>query len=342
MVADLITTLNPAHREAWDAGRVGDPENLGEGLWSIPLELPSDRMPGSYAYLIDGADGVHVIDPGWRGEANMARITGVLTSLGRTVADIATIVATHHHPDHLALADRLRTVSGARVVFSAVERRVLAEATSDDATDDNVYRKVLDRWEVPIDRRDELIEAFTAPSLFEYVEPDDEVADGDVLTLGGRRLTVIATPGHTSGHICLADGERRMLFTGDHVLPRIHSGAGLGILDGDEPLGDMLESLDRLAEFDDCQVLPGHEFRFTGLGARRAQIAEHHLRRTRVVAELSDELGDASVWEWSRHLPWTAGWESLRGFHLHSALRQTEMHRDLVRSGRAEKWLSRG
>lgn len=81
MVDELITTLNPAHREAWDAGRVGDPENLGDGLWSIPLELPDARMPGSYAYLIEGADGIHIIDPGWRADANMARIGGVLTTL---------------------------------------------------------------------------------------------------------------------------------------------------------------------------------------------------------------------------------------------------------------------
>ncbi|WP_194420676.1 MBL fold metallo-hydrolase [Microbacterium abyssi] len=342
MIAESITTLNPAHREAWDAGRVADPENLGDGLWSVPLELPGDRMPGSYAYVIDGADGVHIIDPGWNSDANMGRIVDLLTGLGRAVDEVSTVVVTHHHPDHLGLAERLRSASGAHVILSAVERRVIDAAVSVGARDDVSYRDVLDRWEVPVDRQAELIAAFTAPSLIEYVMPDAEVADGDVLVLGGRRLTVIATPGHTSGHICLADRERRMIFTGDHVLPRIHSGAGLGILVGDDPLGDLLASLERLAEFDDCQVLPGHEFRFTGLGQRRAQIAAHHLRRTRVVASLSNELGDASVWEWSKHLPWTAGWANLRGFRLHSALRQTEMHRDLVRSGRAEKWLSRG
>lgn len=259
------------------------------------------------------------------------------------MADVSTIVVTHHHPDHLGLAGRLRSVSGARVVLSAVEHRVLAAAASEAAAEDSgSYCDVLDRWGVPIDRRAELIEAFTAPSMIEYLAPDDEVADGDVLTLGGRDLAVIATPGHTSGHMCLADRERRMLFTGDHVLPRIYSGVGMGILDDDEPLADMLESLERLAEFDDCQVLPGHEFRFIGLGARRAQIAAHHLRRTRVVATLLDEIGDGSVWEWSMRLPRTASWESLRGFRLHSALRQAEMHRDLVRSGRAAKWLGCG
>ncbi len=42
------------------------------------------------------------------------------------------------------------------------------------------------------------------------------LGDGDVVDLGGRRLEVIHTPGHSSNHICLLDGEGRYLWTGDH------------------------------------------------------------------------------------------------------------------------------
>jgi glyoxylase-like metal-dependent hydrolase (beta-lactamase superfamily II) len=40
--------------------------------------------------------------------------------------------------------------------------------------------------------------------------------DGDVVDLGGRGLEVVHTPGHSSNHICLLDGEGRYLWTGDH------------------------------------------------------------------------------------------------------------------------------
>lgn len=43
------------------------------------------------------------------------------------------------------------------------------------------------------------------------------MADGDVFDLGGRRLEVIHTPGHSPGSICLLDKENRLLFTGDTV-----------------------------------------------------------------------------------------------------------------------------
>ena len=41
--------------------------------------------------------------------------------------------------------------------------------------------------------------------------------DGDVLDLGGRRLRVIHTPGHTPDSVCLLDEEHGLLFTGDTV-----------------------------------------------------------------------------------------------------------------------------
>lgn len=340
--ADDVVPVDDAERQAWEAGFLREGEHLGGGLWSIPVAIPEGTLPGTLAYALIGDDGVYLIDPGWDGAENLDRIDQALGAAGRTRADIRSIVVTHHHPDHLGLAARLRTLTGARIVMSDAERRILSAVTDPTARDPEAYRTTLAHWGVPEERHDELVASFARPSLTGDVEPDLLVRDGDVLDVAGRRLEVIATPGHTGGHICLADRDARLLFTGDHVLPRIYSGVGIGVLDGTEPMGDLLASLDRLAPFDDYTVLPGHEFRFTGLGARRARIAAHHLRRTGEVAALAAELGDRSVWTYASRLTWTSGWHGLDGFWLHSALRQTEMHLGLVRSGRADAWLSRG
>jgi glyoxylase-like metal-dependent hydrolase (beta-lactamase superfamily II) len=340
--AEDVVPVDEDERRAWEAGLLRESAALGDGLWSIPVAIPEGTLPGTLAYAIIGQDGTHLIDPGWDTPENLERIERTLASAGRGLRDIATVVVTHHHPDHLGLAERVRTLAGARIVMSAAERRVLAAAVDPAARDPESYRATLVRWGVPEERHDELVASFARPSLTGDVEPDLLVGDGDVLELGGRRLEVVETPGHTGGHICLADRDARLLFTGDHVLPRIYSGVGIGVLEGGEPMGDLLASLDRLSEFDDFTVLPGHEFRFTGLAARRARIAAHHLRRTGEVAALAAELGDRSVWTYASRLTWTSGWHGLDGFWLHSALRQTEMHLGLVRSGRAAAWLSRG
>jgi glyoxylase-like metal-dependent hydrolase (beta-lactamase superfamily II) len=132
-----------------------------------------------------------------------------------------------------------------------------------------------------------------------------------------------------------------LLYTGDHVLPEIYPGVGIGTLPGRNALADYLDSLDRVAELTHLQALPGHEFRFEGLRERAAQIAAHHLRRTAEVAALTDRLGDAPIWAYAELLTWTGGWARLEGFHLHSALTQTEMHLGLVRSGAAAPLLAR-
>ncbi|MDL9979344.1 MBL fold metallo-hydrolase [Microbacterium sp. ASV49] len=331
-----------AQRDAWDARGLPAPEHVSDGLWAFPVPIPASALPYTLAYVFIGSDGVHVVDPGWDGVETLPSIEKVLASFGLRVTDIVTIIVTHHHPDHLGAAARLRQASGARLVLSGREADVLTQETAPGRNDRAAYERLLEAWAVPSARREELRESFDRPSLVPTTVADVLVADGDRIELGDAgSLDVLLTPGHTSGHMCLVDRARGVVLSGDHVLPRIYAGVGIGTLPGTDPLGDYLDSLDRIAGLGDLEVLPGHEFRFTGLAGRCAEIAAHHLRRTAEVAVLRPELGDAPVWEYARRLTWTAGWDGLDGFHLHSALRQADMHLDLVRSGRAAAFLSR-
>ncbi len=79
---------------------------------------------------------------------------------------------------------------------------------------------------------------------------------GQVLSLAGVKIAVVATPGHTSDSVCLlaSHGDERVMLTGDTIL-----GRGTTIVawpDGD--LGDYLASLDVLSGFAGVPVLPGH------------------------------------------------------------------------------------
>jgi hypothetical protein len=80
---------------------------------------------------------------------------------------------------------------------------------------------------------------------------------------------------------------------------------------------------------------------FHGLAARCATTAEHHLRRSREVAERLRIDGDPTVWQVASELTWTAGWANLNGFYLLSALAQTAMHLEFVRSDASARFLGR-
>lgn len=335
-VASGVYSTSTAQVTALQAGELPTPERVADDVWAIAAPIPEGRISHTLSYVLIGVGSrFHLVDPGWDSPENLEALRHSLGAIGLSLQQLETIIVTHHHPDHLGIAARLRAITGATIVLSRRERAVLAHQLSPEHRDPVRYAEVLDSWGVPEGRRAELIASFARAPLYSDIEPDLLLGDGDTLELHGHRLNAVSTPGHTGGHLCFVDHERAVVYSGDHVLPQIYSGIGLGALPGDEPLGDYLSSLRALRSIADYEVLPGHEFRFRGLAARADAIARHHLRRTHSVATLLAELGDAPVWEYARRLYWTAGWDHLEDFFLHSALHQTEMHLELVRSGLA-------
>ncbi|GAB3119470.1 MBL fold metallo-hydrolase [Glaciibacter psychrotolerans] len=341
-VRSELQVTSHAQAEAWGTGRVAAAEKIDEGWWALALPIAEGTLASSFGYALMGADGVHVIDPGWASDETFDYWRTFLAEHGRRVQDIETILVTHSHPDHLGLAGRLREASGATVMMTAAESAVLNDVAVGMGGSDEWMRVELLRWGVPDHLHSAMLGELHAAHFSTPLAPDRVIADGEEILLADRTLRAHVTPGHTDGHLCLEDPGAGLLFSGDHVLPRIYSGIGLGQLPGSEPLGAYLRSLSRISELDQCEVLPGHEFRFRGLRLRCAQIAAHHLRRTAAVQEVDRRMSGASVWDVTGHLLWTRGWDNLRGFERQSALRQTELHLAAVRSGDAETWLTGG
>lgn len=303
--------------------------------------IPLGQLTHTLTYVLLAPEGVLLVDPGWGSAENLVALQGSLAAIGSRIEDVVRVVATHHHPDHLGMAAQVRELSGAELVMGRTEVAVLEHQLDPATRDRAAYVGTLESWGVPSEHREDLLTNFDRPSWLDPVTPDRTIEAGELLVHGGHELLVVATPGHTGGHICLVDTARGIIYTGDHVLPQIHPGVGIGVLPGSEPLGDYLESLVALEPYDELLVLPGHEYSFRGLARRREELVRHHLRRTREAVALLEEFPGATVWELARRMTWTGGWESLEGFVLHSALRQASMHLDLVRSGRAEALFAR-
>ena len=94
-----------------------------------------------------------------------------------------------------------------------------------------------------------------APFAIPPCVPAVDLAEGGEIRFGGIRLTVLHTPGHTEGSVCLWSSDDGLLFSGDTLF----AGAwGRVDLPGGSP-AQMVESIARLATFDDpLRVLPGH------------------------------------------------------------------------------------
>lgn len=304
---------------------------VGDGVRVVGLPLPHGPVVSETAcYLIEDADaGIHLVDPGWDTDDNLARLERALAEAGRTFADVRSIVATHAHPDHLGLADRLRAEHGIPIALHRVEDAFVRHPTRPDP------ETSAERWGVPLERRAELAGAADPRAIPARSGADVVLEDGDRLDIPGREVRVVATPGHTAGSICLHDATAGLFFSGDHVLPGVNSGLGIGGFAGDDDvIAIALASYERVAAYDADLVLPGHGAPFAGLASRSAELIARHRRRTAEIAAAVGDEPNASIWMIASRSTWTGGWESLPPLLRLSALAQTEYHlRFLQRAG---------
>jgi glyoxylase-like metal-dependent hydrolase (beta-lactamase superfamily II) len=101
------------------------------------------------------------------------------------------------------------------------------------------------------------------------------IRDGERLNIGGHCWEVVVGAGHSPEHACLYDADRKLLISGDQVLPRISSNVSVQPSEPDaDPMSDWLESLSKLRRCvpDDVLVLPSHNKPFRGLHARIGQL----------------------------------------------------------------------
>ena len=305
-------------------------EQVRENVWALPMPMPGGHISFSLLYLVrDTVGALHVIDPGWDSDDNWQLVVDSFASIGATVADVRSITATHLHPDHLGMAGRLRAASGAPVQLHVVEQAAITGELS-RSWSSAAPESVLADWGVPDARRPELLAMADRLPPQIPLTADRLLDDNQKLDIPGFDITAIRTPGHTPGHVCLRDDTNRLLYTGDHVLPTMHAGLGLGGPTLTNAIADYLESLKHVSGYDDYEVLPGHGYRFAGITERAGQHAEHHLKRSREVAAVIARESNATIWEIASQLTWTAGWDQLNSFFLFSALAQTAMHRDYV------------
>jgi glyoxylase-like metal-dependent hydrolase (beta-lactamase superfamily II) len=318
-------------RDAWLAGEPPPVEEVRPGLWSVPVPIPGSPLRYTLSYLITCGQGIVVVDPGWDTEAGWQGLTAGLGSAGATPADVTGVVVTHVHPDHHGLSARLRDASGAWIAMHPAERDSLPARHWNQAHSRDNDLGWLRSCGVPADVSAEL--AITDEGirpLLAMPEPDVLLEHGDLVSVAGRQLRAVWTPGHTPGHLCLHEETEDVLLTGDHVLPRITPNIGVQPHTADPPLAAYLESLRRIAAHDSAEALPAHEYRFHGLADRARILQAHHDRRCQEILGVLARLGPATVWQVTEQLSWSRGWSSVRGFMRRAAIGETAAHLDYL------------
>ncbi len=184
---------------------------------------------GTQTYVIGAGDAVAVIDPGPAGtgvaghaDTNGAgHVEAILAAIGS--AKLTAIMCTHTHRDHSPAAAPLKAATGAPIIGCAP--LVLEDdGPRADAAFDPTYT------------------------------PDRVLADGERLCGPDWTIEAVATPGHTSNHLCYSLIESGALFTGDHVMA--WSTSVVSPPDGD--MAAYMRSLQKLHDREDKVLYPAH------------------------------------------------------------------------------------
>lgn len=321
----------------------------GGGVWSIQVPIPDNPLGHTLVYVVDTDRGPVLIDAGWDDPASWDTLTEGLTACGTSVGELYGVLVTHHHPDHHGLSGRVREASGAWVAMHAADLAIVrrtretrpgrwftymtAKLTAAGAPEEHV---------APL----RTSEPRTLPGLSPAL-PDREIVPGELLDLPGRRLRAIWTPGHTPGHVCLHLEESHpaqlpghgRLFSGDHLLPEISPHIGLYEDPDDatvtDPLGDYLDSLERVGRLAAAEILPAHQYAFTHALSRVGELLTHHEQRLAgLLTLLSDPL---TLWQLAERTEWNRPWADIPHGSRNIAVSEVEAHlRRLVKLGRAE------
>ena len=280
-----------------EAGRraIPEPQSLGDGIHLIPAPLPFKSPAWVNAYAIEADGGILLLDCGTDWEPGRLALRQGLEAVGLDETAVHTLVVTHLHPDHVGMSARLVSELGCRFVMHD-RASTLVDRYNDSPGYAERLKSIGHTHGVP----DSVIAAATQvrrPDYMPPIEPPDHtVADGDEIELGGgRRLSVVHTPGHEPAHICLRDSRTGILFSGDHILPRI-SPVIMYDLDLGDVLGDYLGSLQKLIAIHMGLTYPAHGTIIEHGDERARQILLHHDRRLLDMAELVRESG-TTAWE---------------------------------------------
>ena len=252
----------------------------------LPIPFPLKTMN---VYFIDDSPRT-LVDAGIKTETSFEAIKKGLETVGYNLNDIERILITHGHIDHYGQAKKLSLLSGAPIYIHSKEYgRIRSFIHSLGFIKSILLRNGAP--EVLVNGAIQYMESaqIMADSLDEAFFLDD----GDSILFKSMTWKTIHCPGHSPGLICFHWPEKKILFTGDHLLKEITPNPILNVSEYSPPfrytsLKDYLTSLEKIERLDLSLLLPGHGEEIHEVrGLIQKTFAHHKDRMDRILFSLS-------------------------------------------------------
>ena len=264
---------------------LGRGDRVLPGVWRLRLPLPWPGVPHCNAWALAAGDGVVLVDTGMHEPGSLAHLERALEQVNLRLDHVRLLLCTHAHSDHYGQAAPIVERAGCGLWMHPDHehmRRTLQDPAAalarrlEVARQSGVPEEPLRAW---ADARGE-----RGPGIARLVEPDRGLVPGVEVQTDHGTWSVHHTPGHAPSHVCLFQAERRLLISGDHLLGRVSLFYDYGWTP--DPVGEFVDSLDKVDRLDARLCLPGH-------GRPFADVRAHVRANQRLVRERIDAVAAA-------------------------------------------------
>lgn len=303
-------------------------EEILPHLYRIEIPLPDNPLKAINSYIIKDQGRFLIIDTGMNREECMHKMVSSLKKLSVDLNKTSFFI-THMHADHLGLTAKLASDTST-VYLNSKEASMI----------DWIYSE--ERWQ--------RVNAFFCLNGF----PEEElkksieghpgrrygpkrhiefcpVNEGDIIKIGDYSFSCVETPGHTPGHMCLYETNKKVLISGDHILMDITPNINFSP-EMDNALKQYLTNLEKVYALDVDLILPGHRQIGNDHRRRIEELQGHHQTRLNEILSAL-EHGEKTAFEIASYISWDlkySSWESFPHSQKLFAVGETLAHLELL------------